>query len=53
MKKVKITVVIEYDETNVEAVQFVNTFEGLPLSENDREMGEDGFRIESAKIEEL
>lgn len=53
MKKVKITVVIEYDESNENAVQFVNTFNNLQLSENDKNFGEDGFVIEFAGVEEL
>lgn len=52
MKKVKITVVIEYDETNIEAVQFVKTFESLS-EDSDAEVDEDGFAIRSSMVEEL
>lgn len=52
MKKVKITVVIEYDETNAEATQFVKTFENLS-EESDAEVAEDGFAIRSTQVEEL
>lgn len=52
MKKVKIEIVIAYDEKNNEAVEFIETFRNLDIGEGD-DFGEDGFAVVSASVNEI